>query len=137
MPLLSIAGRSLARLISSIFPPAAPRHPVSRLRIESLEARVVPASYAVRLLSPGEGVLGDTAATHSGSLALVGVDTRPITGPKSSIPSTNTSAILFGRHRHDRGLASRGSTSATPFSSATAKTDASAHPTLSCWNKTP
>ena len=68
MPLLSSADKALARFIASISPASSSAH--CSLRVEALERRDVPATWAVQLLSPGVGDVGTAGATFTGQLEL-------------------------------------------------------------------
>ncbi len=55
--------------MSNHMPHVAPRH-IAKPKLEQLEAREVPAVFSVYLFTPGAGIVGDTAATISGSLTM-------------------------------------------------------------------
>lgn len=60
-----------------------PHRTFGRLNLEMLEAREVPAVYAVGLLSPAAGDAGDSAATFTGGITL-----EPPCPPRTAAPSS-------------------------------------------------
>ncbi len=62
--------RFLRQSKSAHHPRSAPTSQLAKLKLEQLEARDVPAIWAIDLPGSTAGLIGDTAATISGSLAL-------------------------------------------------------------------
>lgn len=58
----------LGQLNPYVPPALPPPSQLTKLRLQELESRDVPALYSVHLTTPGVGMTGDTAATISGSL---------------------------------------------------------------------
>jgi hypothetical protein len=65
------------------------------LNCERLEDRVTPATYAVKLCGPPEGITGDTAATISGTLSQSSV--WPVDGGGASLIEASSAADAISR----------------------------------------
>ena len=78
--------------------------PFAKLKLEQLEARDVPALWAVHLWSPGAGVPGDTAAIHSGSLSANAALPTNSNGDTLVEANSIQEAVGLAQQRH-RGVA--------------------------------
>lgn len=85
------------------------------LRLTELERRELPALFGVRLVGSGEGLLGDTAATHTGSLSMT-----------ASLPSVNGWAVVDAADEVAAAKSALTGTITVTFSGATASYSASA-----------